>query len=323
MLKKTKKIYKEFFIIIIPILFEIVNEITGDWINDSGSINFTIGKFITALIAIYYIGQSLYYIVKDKSEESKIEEQNKEIQEYKKQDNIYQLIVKSLCNILNYTTDKIKDQDEYYKRNSKINTEYVNIEVAATRLCESIYGGIIKLTDKECDVTVNFYKKYSKNDRRDYSMMIAHEGYNTEPKNYGISKLLKMDRDTYYCEKLLIDDNFEAVFLKDKKEVAKAFGLKPDRCKYNQYVGIPIRRFGSEKVALIEIVVHNECKVWETQEEVRIFMNRYCEPFKDYILLIDRLTLFYETIDNAKSVGQERGVKDESKENIELSQKGY
>ena len=70
-------------------------------------------------------------------------------------------------------------------------------------MCESIYSGIIQLTDKESDVTVNFYKKYSEKDRREYSIMIAHEGYNTEPKNYGIRKLLKMDKDTYYCEKLL------------------------------------------------------------------------------------------------------------------------
>ena len=143
--------------------------------------------------------------------------------------------------------------------------------------------------------------------------MLAHEGYNTNPKNYGKNKLLKDDKNAFYCEHLLIDDNPEAIFWKNKEEVARAFRIKPDKCKYNQYVGIPVRRMGAGKVALIEIVVHNNSIVWNNQEEVRAFTSKFCEPFKDYILLIDRLSLMYEAIENV-----ERGAQNESREDCEI-----
>ena len=99
----------------------------------------------------------------------------------------------------------------------------------------------------------------------------------------------------------LYNNNPDIVFLGTKIDVAKAFGVQPEKCKYNQYVGIPIRRLASdENVALIEIVAHNSSSMWNDIEEVKKFAKSHCEMFKEYFLLIDMLESLYGTVNNCQ-----------------------
>lgn len=50
-----------------PVIFEIINCITGDWINDQGKLNFTVGKLITSLIGIGYIIYMIIVMIKQKN----------------------------------------------------------------------------------------------------------------------------------------------------------------------------------------------------------------------------------------------------------------
>ncbi len=314
----VKKNIRNIIVFIGPILFEIANEISGNWTNLDGKIYIGLGKFITILIGVTYFGVLSYITYKEKNRLDELENVIKRNKELEKKNNIFSNVSKAVCNILGYTTEKTKNQIVDYRRNQTIDTSYVNATNAATIVCERIYASILELSEEHKDVTVNYYRKYIGDDDKAYTEMIAHEGYNTTPRYYMIPRLLKIDKKSYYCERLLDNSNPDTVFLKTKAEVAKAFGIPEENCKYNQYVGIPIRRFASkEKVALIEVVVHNNSIVWNDNEDVMKFVECYCENFKEYMLLIDMLTNLYDTVNKYKNVverGQEYG------KNIEISQ---
>lgn len=293
---RMKRNYKNGVIFFGPIFFEFVNQITGDWVNESGIPNIHTGKLITILIGVAYLVQVSVFAWKDKQHSEIIEDLEQKNNQLQKESDTYKESIKSLIDIFGYTTEKIKQQITDYKKNQAIDTYYLNLTNAATIVCEQIFSNIDSMLLKECDITVNYYRKY-KEGAKYYTEMIAHEGYETQPKFYKRRKLLKLDNDSYYCERLLSDDNPDCVFLPDKSAVRKAFRICDDHCKYNQYIGIPIQRVGSnEKIALIEIVVHNNSIVWDTQDEVRNFISKYCNQFKEYFLMIDMLSMFYETI---------------------------
>lgn len=292
------------FFICVPILFEIVDQISGDWVDAAGKLTIGVGKFITILIGIAYLGSAIYFACKEKNDLALLEEKESKIKELEKQCEAYKNSMKSTCNVVGYTTEKIKQQIGEYRKTQHIDMRYMNMTNAATIVCECLYSNIEDLTSKGTEVTVNYYRRFHEN-KRVYTEMIAHEGYNTNPKYYRIRKLLKQDKDMYFCEKLLYDDNPDVIFLKDKKEILKAFKMNKEECKYNQYIGLPIRRMGSgEKVALIEIVVHNNSIVWNTQDEARGFITKFCDTFKEYILLIDMLSMLYETVNEYNSLAQ-------------------
>lgn len=305
-----QKNFKNIIIFAGPILFEISDQITGDWwISESNELNISLGKFITALIGLMYFGVLSYITYKEAKKEKTVNSLEIEIEGLKKKNGVYDDSTKSLSDILGYTTYKIKDQIKVYKKNKEIDTSFVNATNAATLVCERIYENIIELLGENKDITVNYYRKYCGEDGKTYSEMIAHEGYNTTPKYYRISRLLKIDDDSYYCERLLDNDNPDIVFLPTKEDVAKAFRIPIEKCKYNQYIGIPIRRFASkEKVALIEVVAHNNSIMWDDIEEVKKFVKCYCKMFEEYFLLIDMLESLYGTINNSQMVqiGEEK-----------------
>ena len=88
-------------------------------------------------------------------------------------------------------------------------------------------------------------------------------------------------------------------------------------CKYNQYIGIPIRRFASnDKVALIEIVAHNNSIMWNDIEDVKKFAQYCCSMFKEYFLLIDMLESFYGTIN--KCQGEQQIGENEYEQNCRI-----
>lgn len=294
-----------------PILFEIVDQITGDWVNSDGKIGIGLGKFITILIGVSYFVVLSYITYKEKKETDQLENLEQELKDLKRNNNVYYNNTKSLCDILGYTTEKTKNQIIGYRRNREIDTSYINATNAATIVCECIYKNILDLIEANQDITVNYYRKYIGEDGKTYTEMIAHEGYNTTPKYYMIPKLLKIDKKSYFCEKLLENNNPDIIFLASKEEVAKAFGMQKDKCKYNQYVGVPIRRFASnENVALIEIVAHNNSIMWKDIEHVKKFVQYYCGIFEEYFFLIDMLANLYGTVNkyqDEKIRGNENG----------------
>lgn len=292
-----RKNFKNIIIFGGPIIFEIADQVTGDWINKSGKLHIGIGKFITIIIGIAYFGVLSYITYKEKKDADVLEELKEKIREISRKNSVHDNNVKSLRDILGYTTEKTKDQISIYKKSKEVNTSYINATNAATIVCESIHKSILDLLSEHQDITVNYYSKYVGEDNKVYTEMIAHEGYNTTPQFYKIPKLLKIDKKAYFCEKLLYNNNPDIVFLATKEEVAKAFGILPNKCKYNQYVGIPIRRFASnDNVALIEIVAHNQSIMWNDIEDVRKFEQCYCGIFEEYVLLIDMLANLYGTI---------------------------
>lgn len=301
-----KKNTKNIVIFAGPILFEISNQVSGNWVDDSGKISIGVGKFITILIGITYFTLLSYFTYKEHNKSDSIDDLNRNIIELKNKCETYEKNTKSMCDIFGYTTDKIRKQITDFRRLKTIDTYYLNITNAATIVSEQIYNNIIKLSDEKCEITVNYYRRFEEAGKF-YTEMIAHEGYNSNPKYLQIKKLLKIDKNSYFCERLLADDNPDVIFLPNKELVQKTLKINGKDCKYNQYVGFPIRRIGSgEKVALIEIVAHNDSVVWKNNEDVREFIYRYCEPFKEYVLLIDMLSRFYETI-NEYEIGEKRG----------------
>lgn len=296
-----EKNLKNIIIFLGPILFEISNQVTGNWTDESGKLSIGVGKFVTILIGASYFIALSYITYKEKGNEDKVTELKNQLNELKRKNNVYDNNTKSLCDILGYTTEKTRNQITDFKKKGEIDTSFVNATNAATIVCESIYKNIIGLLNKYQDITVNYYRKYCGDDGKAYTEMIAHEGYNTTPKFYMIPRLLKIDKKSYFCERLLENNNPDIVFLKTKGDVAKAFGIQEDKCKYNQYVGIPIRRFASnEKVALIEIVAHNSSIMWNDIEEVRKFAQCYCAVFEEYFLMIDMLANLYGTVNKVQ-----------------------
>ncbi len=324
-MEKKKRIGTYFRIIVTilgPIIFEIVDQITGSWVDENSNLKIGAGKTITILIGLVYLGLVIFFAVKDIDYVAIIDNNNNEIEKLKKMCGVYSKTTKSLSYLFGFTADKIKvQQSEYNRKNKKIDTKHINITDAATLMCERIYGNIVDLiSQKDCRVTVNYYIKYRKEGIL-YTEMIGHDGYNSNPKNYKKPKLLKIDKDSYYCEKLLNDNNPDMVFLPDEKTVTKTLKLNGKERKYNQYIAMPISRLGSnETVALIEIVVHKDSILWKDPEEAREFITRYCQPFKEYILLIDILTKFYDLINECQGekTDEENSGVQESKETAGL-----
>lgn len=308
-----KKNLKNIVVFAGPIAFEVANEISGSWVNTSGKFNLSVGKLITILIGVSYFAILIWYAYKEKGQEDKIKTLEEDKKRLANQNNVHRHNAKALKDVIGYTTEKTKEQVEKYREIGHIDDSYLNLMSAATIVCERIYNTIIEFFGEGNHVTVNYYIKYSKahtKNRKKYTKMIAHEGYNTEPKYYNVERLLKIDHNSYYCERLLDNDNTETIFLATKKEVAKAFKVEEEKCKYNQYVGIPIRRIGTkDKVALIEIVAHNNSVMWNDIEEVRKFESEYCEMFKEYFLFISMLSTLYETV-NADLKEKKRSVED-------------
>lgn len=295
-MKWLKNNFKNIVVFAGPIIFEITNQVTGDWVKD-GKVAISIGKFITILIGTTYFIVLSYITYKEKKDENVVTNLRLRLKNLEKKNDVYNNNAKSLCDILSYTTEKTRNQISDFGKKKEIDTSFINATNAATIVCECIYKNIIELLEQHQDVTVNYYRKYIGEDGKKYTEMIAHEGYNTTPKYYMIARLLKIDKKSYYCEKLLDNNNPDIVFLSTKEEVAKAFGIQTEKCKYNQYAGIPIRRYASnEKVALIEIVAHNNSIIWNDIEEVRAFVQCHCGMFEEYFLLIDMLVNLYGTV---------------------------
>lgn len=133
------------------------------------------------------------------------------------------------------------------------------------------------------------YNRYKENGI-EYTNMIAHEGYVSQPAAFGTPRILFPNKEPgRYSDKVLSSNSPDYRIYLTKNSVAKAFGLSNMKCKYSQYLGIPIRKRGGNNIALIEIVLHDDCFIWENKGEATHFAADYCEILKEYVLLVDKL----------------------------------
>lgn len=271
-----------------PIMFEIANSITGDWVDKNNKVNITTGKTITIIIALIYVGALIYYLIKDRVEEKSKEYLENQLEEAYKVNISYSDSMESIGALLAYTEDNVKEQINYLKMHNKIDVRNINIESAATTICKIIYSNICNYVSGENKVTVNVYSRSSDNNI-EYTTMVAHEGHISQPKAFGDRRMLKKSKNNRFSEKLFLNDSPDYKILLTKSAVAKAFNITEETCKYSQYLAVPIRKKGGKIIAIIEIVAHNEAKIWDDEDEARLFAARFCEVFKEYMLLISRL----------------------------------
>lgn len=279
-----------------PLAFEVSNSVTGDWFDENKKFILSTGKVITILIGIIYIMVMIYLLYHSETQKKGIDSLQKELEEQKKKSKAYQKSNETVCTLLAYLRDKIKEQIDFLKEHDKIDVRNLNINSASATICKIIYQNIIENSGEDVKVTVNMYDKINR-EGIEYSIMIAHEGHASQPDAFGVSRLLKPDKNKCrFCEKILMSNSPDYRILLNKKDVAKAFGLVTTKCKYNQYLGIPIRKKGGTNIALIEIVAHNDTVIWKDEDAARQFATNYCEIQKEYILLMDRMYEQGETI---------------------------
>lgn len=279
-----------------PLAFEIANSVTGDWTNLSNEFYLSTGKLVTILIGVAYIivmGTLMWYNGQEKKSIECLESQVSELQ---KKTAVYKKSNETLCTLLAYMDEKIKSQIEFLKTNGKLDVRELNINSASTTIAKVIHQNIIEKNGQDTKVTVNIYSRF-KDAGSEYSIMIAHEGHASQPSVFGVQKIISVDKKkNRYSDKILLSDSPDYRIFLTKREVAKAFSLREDKCKYNQYLGIPIRKMGGINIALIEIVVHGETTIWEAKDDAVQFAANYCEVLKEYILLMDRIYEQGETI---------------------------
>jgi len=291
---KTQKNWLKYANTIIPFIgplaFEISNSVTGDWLTEEGKFNLSTGKFITLFIGFAYIIVMICILCYNEKKERCADELQMQLDGLRKRTAVYEKSNETLCTLLAYLAEKLKEQIDFWKEHERIDVRNLNINSASAHIARIIYQSIIESSDNgNPKITVNIYNRESKSGA-EYSMMIAHEGHASHPDAFGVMRILSPDKNNNrYCEKILLSNSPDYRIWLNKKDVAKAFGQNIMKCKYNQYLGIPIRKMGGVNIALIEIVVHGNTVIWKTKDEATQFAANYCEILKEYILLMDRI----------------------------------
>ena len=272
-----------------PLAYEVANSITGDWTNKENKFNLSTGKVVTLLIGAAYIIAMVILVCYNEKKRKSVENLQYQVDELRREISVYKKSNETLCTLLAYLDEKIKSQIEYLKEHNKIDVRDLNINSAAATIAKIIYQNIMEESGQNIKVTVNVYDRIN-NAGAEYSIMIAHEGHVSQPSVFGVSRVLAQGKKgTRFCEKILLSNSPDYRILLSKKEVAKAFSQNINKCKYNQYLGIPIRKMGGTNIALMEIVAHDDTVVWNTKDEAVQFAANYCEVLKEYILLMDRI----------------------------------
>lgn len=277
-----------------PVIFEIVNCITGDWINDQGKLNFTVGKLITSLIGIGYIIYMIIVMIKQKNWDAEQKKLENSISRLNEKNEYMFNTLKSMSTILAYTEKLVKDQTNEFICTKEIDTSHINLIWVVTTVCTNIYN-VLGAVYKSEKFTVNIYVRENK-DGKEYANMAAHEGQVSDPSVFGQMHLLKKSKNMRFSDKILYNNKPDRKIFINRQQVARAFGEEEKSCKYNQYIGIPIRKYGEDNIALIEIVVHNSSIIWNSKEDAECFAILCCDIFKEYLLLVDRIQELDTTI---------------------------
>ncbi len=298
-----------------PIAFEFSNSVTGEWLNAQKKLNLSTGKIITLLIGVAYIVVMICLLWYDEKKKRYADNLQMQLDELQKRTKVYEHSNETLRILLAYLEDKIKAQIDYLREHGKIDVRDLNINSASANIARIIYK-IISDNSTDIKLSVNIYDRTIESGP-EYTTMIAHEGHVSQPSAFGVPKVLSPDKsNNRYCEKVILSNKPDYRILLTKEEVAKAFNQSLNKCKYNQYLGIPIRKLGGINIALIEIVAHDKAVIWKTEDEAIQFAADYCETLKEYILLIKRIYEQGEAI--ARKIGQRGGVQ-HGKSNVDIS----
>lgn len=284
-----RSIFFSILTILAPILFELLNIFTGSWVNENNEIIITNGKIVVILLALLY----LYIMVRNEWKEFK----EKSLQSnLKKKNDDYYREMENMSSLISYSSECVKKQNGYLKQGDAQIRELESLRFATT-LCDILRKEFMNVFEAK-NVTVNIYQKYHKGERL-YSKMIAHEGHISQPKFYGLEKELKQKGNNYYCEKLMLKEERECAILLSHKEVANAFGIPIHKCKYYQYISMPIiDPITTQLKYFVEFNVHNKCEIRQNKNEVIDMLNEHFICFKEYMLLMISVENYAQTVKN-------------------------
>ena len=137
------------------------------------------------------------------------------------------------------------------------------------------------------NITVNLYLK-THNGEAYSCRMIAHEGDTSRPKIYLTDLPLdnKKSHIKYFCQKILIENNPEYRILTTPDEVAEQFTLKKENNgRYSQYIGVPLTDSNNNTVALLEINVLNNTKIFDNYDDGMELIRNHLNPFVSMFML--------------------------------------
>ena len=288
---KSVIIFKEIFKMFSLIIFEVVNIVTGDWINpETSKLDITTGKFITLLIGTICIVINIYDYIKDRNSKIKNKNLSKENILLKKMINKYEQLINLTCN---GATEGIKEFDN-------VNIREIDILKNMTFFCQTIYELLIKIFSNDKNITVNIYHKF-KVGKRLHSRMVAHEGI-TKPRNLFKDRILN-GKDKYYCEEIMLKENPEHIILLDPLEVSNRFNLKADKCKYKQYIAIPIVDLDTKFRFLLEINILDECILEDDKNNIIDIIETYIMPFIEILVFLMETEKYANVVTNSLNKG--------------------
>lgn len=267
-----------------PIVFEIVNAVSGSWTDEEGHFVLTVGKLITIMVAMVYLVVIGILSCKEYKERNDIDSLISKIDAEIAYRNILLDTIKKIEELIGFSASNIHEQAKYLRKKNDTTIRELSIQKAATTVCTAWYQ-LLRKKYKNDNITVNIYHKYNNNSTL-YSKMIAHEGYITQPKTFGIEKMLKRSNNNYFCERIMLSDNPSYVIKLNPYEVAKAFGKDEKTCKYKQYVAIPIFSNSNSCIFLVEINVLNECALGDNKDEIMKFIDDHFIVLKEYLMLM-------------------------------------
>ena len=280
-----------------PVVFEIVNTLTGEWTIQQGSFPISTGKLITILIAAIYLTLMVYFAYKDYEKKKIDKELSRKIMQMEKEKQFLLLSLGKSGNEIAYASHSIKSQMQYLRTTNDTTVRELNVVHFATTVCSDWYNLMCQMYgDKH--ITVNVYHKYKKNERKIYQKMIAHEGYITQPRYFGQERLLRDKKNNYYSEQILLSNNPEYKILLNPKEVAAAFQKEVANCKYKQYIAIPICDDNNNIIFLIEINVLDQIVIKEDEETFKSILNIYFSNFKEYMLMMINIEKYIQLFQN-------------------------
>lgn len=285
---------KPVVLVVIPIIANIINYITGAWTDSNGQmVNLFWSKktYVLLFLIVHIVIVIVYTICESKDNkdrqnyEGEITKRDIKLEAYRKE-------VSSLTNAFDVSQKAINKLTKHLIADKQLDLREWNFEAISTYICKGVYNSIATVATNGTNFTVNIYLK-EEEEKKQYVTMIAHEGeFKSQPKIFGIRKLLKGTGE-YYYEKQFINNNPEISILVDKDSVKKAFKFNGDyekyKDEYNQYVGIPISCNGNNIIALLEIIAHKDSVIANKQEEIRDIVNHYVISYQYFALLAHKI----------------------------------
>lgn len=303
---KLKQICQTVWPILLPIVFEITNIISGEWCVD-GKLRISTGKFITILIGLVYIGGIIYFQYKDFSKKRSFDDLDRRTKEYKNRTKHLRKTLKSVERLIAFTGLQIREQRIRLKKNNDAATGLSFSQLTAN-VCNEIYDRLIDIYDCSDCLTVNLYIKNHHDDEY-FGEMIAHEGHISAPAGFGKEVPLK-NTNLKYCYRILKKDNPEYVIHMSREEVAKRFNINPDICKYSQYIGIPITNSDGHVRALLEINILGDFVLFHNKDDIMSLIENHLAVFKNCISTMINIEDYVMVVDNKIAVGGDKSGKE-------------